>query len=146
IGVSHEEVFDMANTIGCDAATFPLEYLGVPVGCNMARCSYWNDILLKFASKLSHWKARMLSVGGRLSLIKLVLVNLPSYYMSIYMMHVSIQKKLESMRNKFFIGGDLDEKKMTWVKWKKCLASKELGGLGIGSIYGLNLGLLFKWI
>nr|GEU61503.1 RNA-directed DNA polymerase, eukaryota, reverse transcriptase zinc-binding domain protein [Tanacetum cinerariifolium] len=50
------------------------------------------------------------------------------------------------MRNNFFIGGDLDEKKMTWVKWKKCLASKELGGLGIGSIYGLNLGLLFKWI
>ncbi|GKE44206.1 hypothetical protein Tco_1471490 [Tanacetum coccineum] len=31
-------------------------------------------------------------------------------------------------------------------KWKKCLASKKLGGLGIGSIYALNLGLLFKWI
>nr|GEV58921.1 RNA-directed DNA polymerase, eukaryota, reverse transcriptase zinc-binding domain protein [Tanacetum cinerariifolium] len=88
IGVSQEKVFDMANTIGCDVATFPLKYLGVPVGCNMARCSYWNDILLKFTSKLSLWKARMVSVG----------------------------------------------------------ASKELGGLGIGSIYGLNLGLLFKWI
>nr|GEV26082.1 hypothetical protein [Tanacetum cinerariifolium] len=47
IGVSQEEVSDMANTIGCDAATFPLKYIGVPVGCNMARCSYWNDILLK---------------------------------------------------------------------------------------------------
>nr|GEW97871.1 RNA-directed DNA polymerase, eukaryota, reverse transcriptase zinc-binding domain protein [Tanacetum cinerariifolium] len=34
----------------------------------------------------------------------------------------------------------------TWVKWKKCLARKKLGGLGIGSIYALNLGLLFKWI
>nr|GEZ12956.1 hypothetical protein [Tanacetum cinerariifolium] len=113
IGVSQEEVSDMANTNGCDAATFPLKYLGVPIGCNMARCSYWNDILLKFASKLSPWKARMLSVGGRLSLIKSVLGNLPSYYMSIYMMHVSIQKKLESMRNNFFISGDLDEKKMT---------------------------------
>ncbi|GJW11426.1 RNA-directed DNA polymerase, eukaryota, reverse transcriptase zinc-binding domain protein [Tanacetum coccineum] len=35
---------------------------------------------------------------------------------------------------------------MTWVSWKKCLASKKSGGLGIGSIYGLNVGLLFKWI
>nr|GEW11214.1 RNA-directed DNA polymerase, eukaryota [Tanacetum cinerariifolium] len=113
IAVSQEKVSDMANTIGCDVATFPLKYLGVPVGCNMARCSYWNDILLKFTSKLSLWKARM---------------------------------KLESMRNTFFIDGDLDKKKMTWVKWKNCLASKELGGLGIGNIYGLNLGLLFKWI
>nr|GEZ01740.1 RNA-directed DNA polymerase, eukaryota, reverse transcriptase zinc-binding domain protein [Tanacetum cinerariifolium] len=28
----------------------------------------------------------------------------------------------------------------------KCLASKKLGGPGIGSIFGLNAGLLFKWI
>nr|GEY35892.1 RNA-directed DNA polymerase, eukaryota, reverse transcriptase zinc-binding domain protein [Tanacetum cinerariifolium] len=48
------------------------------------------------------------------------------------------------MRNKFFIGGDSDEKKMTWIKWDRCLASKEDGGLGIGSIYGLNISLLFK--
>ncbi|GJZ51134.1 hypothetical protein Tco_0605649 [Tanacetum coccineum] len=50
------------------------------------------------------------------------------------------------MRNKFFIGGDQDEKNMTWVKWKRCLASKKHGGLGIGSIFGLNTWLLFKWI
>ena len=50
------------------------------------------------------------------------------------------------MRNQFFLGSDLGEKKMTWVSWKKCLASKKSGGLGIGSIYGLNVRLLFKWI
>ncbi|GKD56273.1 hypothetical protein Tco_1289660 [Tanacetum coccineum] len=40
--------------------------------------------------------------------------------------------KLESLRNKCFIGGDTGEKKMTWVKWDRCLASKKEGGLGIG--------------
>ncbi|GJZ83347.1 RNA-directed DNA polymerase, eukaryota, reverse transcriptase zinc-binding domain protein [Tanacetum coccineum] len=35
---------------------------------------------------------------------------------------------------------------MAWVKWKRSLASKKDGGLGIGSIFGLNIGLLFKWI
>lgn len=35
---------------------------------------------------------------------------------------------------------------MTWVAWDKCMASKELGGLGIGSIFALNRSLLFKWI
>ncbi|GJV05622.1 zinc finger, CCHC-type containing protein, partial [Tanacetum coccineum] len=43
-------------------------------------------------------------------------------------------------------GGDIDERKMSWVRWNKCLASKDLGGLRIGSIFGLNTGLLFKWI
>ncbi|PWA87280.1 RNA-directed DNA polymerase, eukaryota [Artemisia annua] len=50
------------------------------------------------------------------------------------------------MRNNFFIGDDLEDKKMSWVKWKRCLTSKEEGGLGAGSILGLNIGLLFKWI
>nr|GEV77062.1 hypothetical protein [Tanacetum cinerariifolium] len=118
IGVSDEEVSCMANVIGC-----------------------W-----KFSSKLSLRKARLLSVGGRLSLIKSVLGNLPTYYMSIYLMSTAICNNLESLRNKFFIGCDQGDKKMRWVKWKRCLANKNNGGLGIGSIYGLNIGLLFKWI
>nr|GEW88025.1 RNA-directed DNA polymerase, eukaryota, reverse transcriptase zinc-binding domain protein [Tanacetum cinerariifolium] len=74
-----------------------------------------------FTSKLSSWKAKLLSVGGRLSPIKAVLGNLPTYFMSIYLMPVSIRSKLESMRSKFFRGVDLNESKMSWVKWEKCL-------------------------
>nr|GFB84615.1 RNA-directed DNA polymerase, eukaryota [Tanacetum cinerariifolium] len=141
VGVTDVEVSHLANIIGCGTAKFPLKYLGVPVGCNMARCANWNAIINKFSSKISSWKAGLLSVGGRLSLIKLVVGNLPIYYMSIYMMPVSVRKKLESIRNNFFIGGDLGDKRMTWVKWNKCLASKQECGLGIGSIFGLNIGL-----
>ncbi|GJW07652.1 RNA-directed DNA polymerase, eukaryota, reverse transcriptase zinc-binding domain protein [Tanacetum coccineum] len=118
VGVSDEEVSNLAKVISFGAAKFPLKYLGVPIGGNMARCSNWNVIIQKFSSKLSLWKARLLSVGGHLSLIMSVLGSLPTYYMSIYMMPATIQKKLEAMRNKFFIG----------------------------SIYGLNIGLLFKWV
>ncbi|GKB67403.1 RNA-directed DNA polymerase, eukaryota, reverse transcriptase zinc-binding domain protein, partial [Tanacetum coccineum] len=39
--------------------------------------------------------------------------------------------------------GESGEKKTTWVKWKKCLASKKFGGLGIGSIFALNIGGIF---
>nr|GEW94819.1 RNA-directed DNA polymerase, eukaryota, reverse transcriptase zinc-binding domain protein [Tanacetum cinerariifolium] len=81
--VSEEEVSDMASIIGCGAATFPLTYLGVPVG------------------------SRLLSVGGRLTLLKSVLGNLPTYFMSLYHMPVSIRSKLESLRSNFFLGSDL---------------------------------------
>ncbi|GKA11719.1 hypothetical protein Tco_0691265, partial [Tanacetum coccineum] len=97
------------------AAALPLKYLGVPVGCNMARCSNWDAIFQKFSSKLTLWNARLLSTGGRLSLIKSVLGSLPTYYMSLYKVPVFVCNKLESMRNNFFIGGDLDEKKMSWA-------------------------------
>nr|GEX13776.1 RNA-directed DNA polymerase, eukaryota, reverse transcriptase zinc-binding domain protein [Tanacetum cinerariifolium] len=98
VGVSDNDVYCMVNIIGCGAANFPMKYLGVLVGCNMSRCSNWNRIIKKFSSKLSSWKARLLSVGGHLSLIKSVLGNLPTYYMSLYLMPVSVRNKLEAMR------------------------------------------------
>ncbi|GJR98003.1 putative RNA-directed DNA polymerase, eukaryota, reverse transcriptase zinc-binding domain protein [Tanacetum coccineum] len=106
VGVSNEEVSNLAKIIGYGAAKFPMKYLGVPVGGNMARCYNWNAIIQKFSSKLSFWKAHLLSYGGCLSLIKSVLRSLLAYYMSIYMMPATVQKKLEAMRNKFFIGDE----------------------------------------
>ncbi|GKB79280.1 putative RNA-directed DNA polymerase, eukaryota, reverse transcriptase zinc-binding domain protein [Tanacetum coccineum] len=109
--VSDMDVTNMANLIGCGAAKFPLKYLGVLVGCNIARCFNWKAIIQKFSSKLSLWKARLFSVGDHLTLTKLVLGNLPTYYMSLYMMLVHVQQKLESIRNNFFIRADQGEKK-----------------------------------
>ncbi|GKA00908.1 RNA-directed DNA polymerase, eukaryota, reverse transcriptase zinc-binding domain protein [Tanacetum coccineum] len=146
VGVSDVDVVDMAKVLGCGVSKLPMMYLGVPVGGNMGRCENWNRIIQKFTSKLSQWKARFLSVGGRLTLLKSVVGSLPTYYMSLYLMPATVRKKLEAMRNRFFLGGDLGDRKVSWIKWSTCLASKAMGGLGIGSIFALNVALLFKWI
>ncbi|GJR00609.1 7-deoxyloganetic acid glucosyltransferase-like protein [Tanacetum coccineum] len=114
--VSDENISNMADILGCGVAALPLKYLG------------------KFSSKLTLWNARLLSTGGRLSLIKSVLLgSLPTYYMSLYRVPVSVCNMLESMRNNFFIGGDLGEKKMTWSMLKQpsdlwAIVIKELHG------------------
>ncbi|GJY87422.1 RNA-directed DNA polymerase, eukaryota, partial [Tanacetum coccineum] len=146
INVFDEDVSNMAAVLGCGVEKLPMTYLGVPVGGNMRICDNWKRIIKKFEAKLSNWKAKLLSIGGRLSLIKAALGNLPTYFMSLYWMPISIQNRLESIRNRFFIGGDMGDKKITWVRWKSCLASKVMGGLDIGSIYAFNAALLFKWI
>ncbi|PWA75839.1 RNA-directed DNA polymerase, eukaryota, Reverse transcriptase zinc-binding domain protein [Artemisia annua] len=68
VGVYDEEVSNMAKVIGCVAAKFPLKYLGVPVGGNMASCSNWNAIIQNFSSKLGLWKARDCFIADRLSI------------------------------------------------------------------------------
>ena len=146
LGVDVLESRGMAEVLGCGVADLPFSYLGVPVGCNMSRVNSWKPVVDKFKAKLSTWKARSLSVGGRLLLLKAVLGNLPTYYMSICKIPVAVEKTLEALRRNFFLGGELDEKKMTWVAWRKCLAKTELGGLGIGSIFAFNRALLFKWV
>ncbi|GJW27969.1 RNA-directed DNA polymerase, eukaryota, reverse transcriptase zinc-binding domain protein [Tanacetum coccineum] len=78
IVVSDEEVFDMATFTGCTAGAFPFSYLGLPIGYNMNRVPGWQILIDRFKSRLSSWKANLLSIGGRLTLIKSVLGSLDS--------------------------------------------------------------------
>nr|GEW83763.1 RNA-directed DNA polymerase, eukaryota [Tanacetum cinerariifolium] len=57
-----------------------------------------------------------------------------------------VLKKLESIRSYFFNGANLNVRKMSFIKWDKVLASKDKGGLGVASFYGLNRALITKWI
>lgn len=64
--------------------TFPFSYLGVPVGANMGLKKHWKPIVDKFRSRLSDWKANLLSLGGRVTFIKSVLNSLPTNYISLF--------------------------------------------------------------
>nr|GEZ45575.1 RNA-directed DNA polymerase, eukaryota, reverse transcriptase zinc-binding domain protein [Tanacetum cinerariifolium] len=46
----------------------------------------------------------------------------------------------------FFNGSDVNSKKPSWVRWKSVLAAKDVGGLGVSSLFTLNRGLMFKWV
>ncbi|MFS7913005.1 putative RNA-directed DNA polymerase [Helianthus anomalus] len=73
VGVSDSEVLSLATSCGCKAKSFPVKYLGIPVGANMNRLSNWAAVIETFESRLSLWKAAVLSIGGRVTLIKSVL-------------------------------------------------------------------------
>lgn len=39
----------------------------------------------------------------------------------------------------------MDHAKIHWVSWDKIIASKESGGLGVGSLNAFNAALIVKW-
>nr|KAJ0219093.1 hypothetical protein LSAT_V11C300139740 [Lactuca sativa] len=145
IGVNPSETVNWANLLGCVSGDLPFDYLGVPVGANMNLIKYWKPIIKKFHSKLSLWKAKTLSFGGRLTLINSVLGNLPTYYLSLFRAPLGVLEELEKIRHTFLWGGCDERKKIHWVSWEKVLAAKEDGGLGVGSIQALDIVLLMKW-
>nr|GEY49701.1 RNA-directed DNA polymerase, eukaryota, reverse transcriptase zinc-binding domain protein [Tanacetum cinerariifolium] len=98
--------------MGCCTLTTPFLYLGVKVGGSMSRIKAWDEIEAKLHSRLSKWKMKTLSSGGRLTILKSVLGSSPVYYMSIYKVPSKVLKCLEDIRRNFFIGADVKEKKM----------------------------------
>ncbi|GJU52590.1 RNA-directed DNA polymerase, eukaryota [Tanacetum coccineum] len=145
VNVGDDKIKVAASKLGCLILNTPFTYLGTKVGGNMSRVQAWTEIIDKVKSRLSNWKLKSLSIGGRLTLLKSVLGSIPIFHMSIFKVPLTVLRSLESIRCQFFNGHELKSNKSSWVKWNSVLAAKEKGGLGVSSLFALNRALLMKW-
>nr|GFA94370.1 RNA-directed DNA polymerase, eukaryota [Tanacetum cinerariifolium] len=82
--VDQDKVGRAANKLGCLILKSPFMYLGSYVGGNMNRLKAWDEIIDRVRRRLSKWKIKMLSIGGRLTLLKSVLGSMPIFHMSLF--------------------------------------------------------------
>lgn len=111
----------------------------------MNQVKSWKPVVSKFSSKLSLWKAKSLSIGGRYTLVKSILNSLPLYYLSLFRALKTVIQNLEVVRNEFFWGDVGHLRKIVWAKSIRLYGDYEGGGLKIGSLEAKSLALLGKW-
>ncbi|GJX76619.1 RNA-directed DNA polymerase, eukaryota [Tanacetum coccineum] len=136
--VDSDKVKRAAIKLGCLTFKTPFTYLGSTVGGSMSRIQAWEEVVERVKSRLSKWKMKTLSIGGRLTLLKSVLGSMSIFHMSIFKVPLGVLRKLESIRSHFFNGHDPNCNKASWVNWKMVLAHKDKGGLGVSSLLSLN--------
>lgn len=146
VGVEEAEVTRVANGMSCLSGVTPFDYLGIRVGGRMNRVVSWDFLFDIFRARLSRWKASCLSIGGRLTLVKAVLENLPTYYLSLFKAPVKVIDGLESIIRKFLWGGSSEVKKIHWVAWDRVASPIKFGGLGLCKLGDINIALLSKWV
>lgn len=114
VGISIDEVLSSrpAAILHCRLMGIPFMYLGLPVGGNPRRLAFWDPVIQRIKQRLSKWRCRNLSFGGRLCLVKSVLTALPLYYISIFRMPVGIINKCTKLMRDFLWGGVDGEKKL----------------------------------
>lgn len=117
-------------------------YSDLPVEASMDRIVHLNLLINKFHFKLWKWKAFTLSFGGWLTLRKSILGSLGTFRFSLYKAFSKVMKCLEKIRMRLLWDGDF---KKACIACDKILASKERGGLGIGSLKVQTVALLSKW-
>ncbi|GJY89235.1 hypothetical protein Tco_0984677 [Tanacetum coccineum] len=125
VKVSLDVLKRAATLIGCSMLTSPFNYLGVKVRGNMSRINSWDEVIFKVSTRLSKWKLKTLSIGGRLTLLKSVLTSIPLHHKSIFKLSMGVLNKLESIRRNLFNGVNGLDRKIAWIGWKKVLASKK---------------------
>ncbi|WJX94027.1 hypothetical protein P8452_75492 [Trifolium repens] len=75
---------EAASVLCCRVGKIPFLYLGLPVGGDPRRLVFWDPVVARLKNRLSGWKSRFLSFGGRLVLLKSVLTSLPVYALSFF--------------------------------------------------------------
>ena len=91
--------------LGCKTSSLPLKYLGLPLGAKYNAKAIWNPIVEKMERRVAGWKRMYLSKDGRLNLIKSTLSNLPTYFLSLFPIPVSVSKCIEKIQRDFLWGG-----------------------------------------
>ncbi|GKC51174.1 hypothetical protein Tco_1073919 [Tanacetum coccineum] len=117
------DVEGMASSLRCSHDSLPFIYLGLPF------CDGCSVVIDRFRDKLSCWKAKTLSIGGRVTLIKSILGSLPGSV-------VYCPKTLVSWIN----GSGGTEEKVLWN-----IVIKEFYGAGDGfnlPANGLEMGFV----
>ena len=82
INVDDGKLLSVAARLNCKVEHLPLVYLGLPLGGCLKEVEFWQPVIDKLQRKLDKWRRYNLSRGGRATLCKSVLSNLPIYYMS----------------------------------------------------------------
>ncbi|XP_035838324.1 uncharacterized protein LOC118485911 [Helianthus annuus] len=133
VGVRDQMVQTMATTLNCKKGVFPFVHLGLPVGANMNLVRNWKPVIDTFRNRLSIWKAKQLSYGGRITLLKSLRYKCWTY-----------SKELEWY---FFLGGgggSEEKARMNWVAWDHTIAPVEYGGIVFGALKDSNQAMLAK--
>jgi hypothetical protein len=90
------------------------KYLGLPALVGADRSDCFMHFVERILQRISGWKEKLLSTGGKEILIKAVLQSIPVYAMSVFNITKKVCKQITDAISKFWWGDDDQGRKMHW--------------------------------
>ena len=91
----------LALELGCKIGSLPAEYLGLPLGAKHNVVSVWDGVEERFRKRLANWKRQCISNCGKLTLVRSILSNMPTYVMSLFHLPRKVKIILEKIQRDF---------------------------------------------
>ncbi|KAL9413382.1 hypothetical protein AB3S75_041953 [Citrus x aurantiifolia] len=105
---------------------------------------FFNEIKLKVQSKISSWKQKLFSSGGKEVLIKAVAQAVPAYAMSVFKIPMGLCNEIQQSIAGFWWSKRKEKRGIFWTKWESMSQSKTRGGMGFRDISSFNQALVAK--
>ena len=146
INLDQNHLSRLALMLDCKASDWPILYLGLPLGGNPTACGFWDPVIERISRRLDGWQKAYSSFGGRITLVHSGLSHIPSYFLSLFKIPVSVAAKIERLQRDFLWSRVGKGKRDHLVSWDAVCKPRVKGGLGFGKIPLRNHALLGKWL
>ncbi|XP_075085049.1 uncharacterized protein LOC142168286 [Nicotiana tabacum] len=134
----------LGATTGFARGKFPFTYLGCPIFYTRRRKDYYEELIKKVKAKLHSWKGKLLSFGGKATLISSVLQSMPVHMLSVLDPPNNILGHLHKTFARFFWSTKEEGRSRYWASWKNLCLPKEEGGIGFRSLNDVSRALFAK--
>ena len=125
---------ELADEFSYKVGKLPSTYLEMSLGAPFKSAAAWDGIVERFRKRLAMWKRQYISKGGRITLIRSTLSNLPIYFIFIFQLPRVVRMRLEQSQRDFLWGGGALKQKPHLVRWSIMCVDKRKGGLGVKSL------------
>ncbi|XP_042482198.1 uncharacterized protein LOC122062615 [Macadamia integrifolia] len=114
-------IVDLLNIPIC---SLPTRYLGVEIFKGIVKKDRILCLMDKIKARLQGWRGKLLSMAGRVELIRSVISGMPIHNFSVYWWHESVINTVERWMRNFLWLGDIDTVKKISVKWEEVCKPK----------------------
>ncbi|XP_019431608.1 PREDICTED: uncharacterized protein LOC109338759 [Lupinus angustifolius] len=132
------------NYLGFRQGSLPFNYLGVPLFTGKPKKCHLQPIADKILLKLSTWKSSLLSIMGRVELVKSICQSMLVYSFHVYKWLAQLLKWVDSKMRNFIWSSNTEVRKIVNVAWNQVCSSTSFGRLGLKSIKLMNKSALLK--
>ncbi|KAK6782008.1 hypothetical protein RDI58_019804 [Solanum bulbocastanum] len=122
----------------------PITYLGCPLFIGRPKLIYFSELINKIVNRVTGWQSRILSYGGKATLIKHVLQSLPIHILSAISPPSSTIKQIQDIMADFFWGWRNDRKKYHWSSWRNLSFPYDEGGIEVRLMKDVCQAFQFK--
>jgi hypothetical protein len=109
-------------------------YLGFFIKSSRYSSRDWIWLVDKFERRIRFWCNKLLSLGGRLILIKAVLESLPVYWMALAHIPATVLRSLRQLIFSFLWSGSKKSSGYHLCKWEDLSKPKSMGGWGLRNL------------
>ncbi|KAL2897532.1 hypothetical protein RDABS01_039315 [Bienertia sinuspersici] len=126
--------------------SLPFTYLGVKISSKKLSKDDCHFLVDKIGAKLRTWGTRSLSYAGRAQLVNSVLLNLHTYWASIFILPKKVIDGVINACRNYLWDGKTVSNKPPLIAWDLVCRERKKGGLGFKESHTWNVALLGKYI